>query len=101
MNIRLKVPSTAGIGSTNEVKVQVRDEDGKDINATADHKTPGAMLTVTERVEAGGSMNVSGSNFEGFSTLSEATIGGNNVLPSPSPETNGRALSSSRCACLS
>ena len=88
VSIELTVPSTAGIGGTNPVEVKVRDEVGVDIKATANHKTPGAMITVTDQAQAGGMITISGSNFQSFSILSEVTVGGQNVLPSPAPETN-------------
>ena len=49
--IRMVVPSDAGIGTTNKVKVQVRNQ--LDINASADHKTPGSMITLPETAQVG------------------------------------------------
>ncbi len=86
VNINLTVPASAGIGATNSVEVRVRAEDS--IKASADHKTPGAMITVSEQAQAGGMLTISGSNFQSFSILSEVLVGGQNVLPSPAPETD-------------
>ena len=89
-SIMLTVPSDAGIGATNPVVVSVRDSDDEDeidvdISATADHKTPGAAITVPEEAQVGTLITISGSNFEGFSTLS-VNIGGKTATPTPSPE---------------
>ena len=84
--IRMVVPSDAGIGTTNKVKVQVRNQ--LDINASADHKTPGSMITLPENAQVGTRITVSGTNFEPFTTLREVTIGGTDALPSPAPETD-------------
>ena len=84
--IRMVVPSDAGIGTTNKVKVQVRNQ--LDINASADHKTPGSMITLPETAQVGTRITVSGTNFEPFTTLREVTIGGTDALPSPAPETD-------------
>ena len=90
VSIRVTVPNTAGIGETNEVEVQVREEPS--IKASADHKTPDSMITLTPEVRSGGLITISGTNFAGFSTLSEVMVGGHDVKPSPAPETdkNGR-----------
>ena len=84
--IRMDVPSDAGIGTKNKVKVQVRS--ALDINATADHKTPGSMITLPEIAQVGTRMTITGTNFEPFSVLEEVSVGGNNALPSPAPETD-------------
>ena len=86
VSIRLTVPSAAGIGKTNTV--EVRDRTEATIKATASHKTPGAMLTVPERAQSGSTITISGSNFQGFSTLSEVMIGGQDAKPAPAPETD-------------
>ncbi len=86
VHVRLTVPSNAGVGKTNTVKVEVREETS--ISATANHSTPGAMIMVTEEAHAGGTITITGSNFEGFSILSEVTVGGQRAVPSPAPETD-------------
>lgn len=84
--IRMDVPSDAGIGTTNDVKVEVRGT--ASINATAEHKTPGSMITLPETAQVGARITISGSNFEPFSILREVTVGGTDALPSPAPETD-------------
>ena len=84
--IRMDVPSDAGIGTTNDVKVEVRGDES--INATAEHKTPGSMITLPETAQVGTRITVSGSNFEPFTALREVLIGGTDALPSPAPETD-------------
>ena len=86
VSVRFAVPSGAGIGETNKVKVEVRGT--TTINASADHKTPGAMLVLPERGQAGGTITIKGHNFAPFSTLSEVMIGNQNAKPSPAPETD-------------
>ena len=87
-HIRLEIPSGAGVGATNPIKVDVRnplEEDHDDfveidISAEADHKTPGSMIQVPESAQVGVLAAISGSNFEPFRSLT-VTIGGNDVTP--------------------
>ncbi len=94
-NVRFEVPDkvnsdTDNIGRTNKVEVKVRNN--SDIKASADHKTPDSMIEVTQEAQAGSKITITGSNFKSFSVLDEVKIGGENVKPSPAPETdkNGR-----------
>ena len=84
--IRMEVPSDAGIGTTNKVKAQVRVT--MSINASADHATPGSMITLPEVARVGTRITITGTNFEPFSVLKEVSVGGNDALPSPAPETD-------------
>ncbi len=86
VSIDVMVPSTAGIGASNTVEVSARNEPS--IKGSATHRTPGAMITVSDEAQAGGMITISGSNFQSFSILSEVLVGGQNVLPSPAPETD-------------
>ena len=87
-HIRLEIPSGAGVGATNPIKVDVRnplEEEHDDfveidISAEADHKTPGSMIQVPESAQVGVLAAISGSNFEPFRSLT-VTIGGNDVTP--------------------
>ena len=85
-SLRLQIPSDAGIGTTNKVKVQVRNQ--LSINASADHKTPGAMITLPAQAQSGSTITITGGNFAPFSVLSKVTIGTQNAMPSPAPETD-------------
>ena len=78
VHIRLEIPSDAGVGKTNEVKVEVRGTSS--INATEDHKTPGPAIMVPEQAQVGTLITISGSNFEPFSNL-EVRIGGRDATP--------------------
>ena len=88
IHIRLEIPSDAGVGATNEVKVDTRnplEEDDDDyvaftISAKADHKTPGPMITVPETAQVGTLAAISGTNFEPFTSLS-VMIGGKSATP--------------------
>ena len=84
-HIRLEIPSDAGVGKKNEVKVEVRGTTS--INATAEHKTPGSAIMVPETAQVGTLVTVSGTNFEPFSNL-DVRIGGKDATPSPGPETD-------------
>ncbi len=84
-HIRLTIPSDAGVGETNTVKVESRSDE--DINASADHKTPGSTLMIPEAAQVGTLVTFSGTNFEPF-VLLDLSIGGVDVNPSPAPETD-------------
>jgi len=84
-HIRLEIPSDAGVGKTNTVKVEVRGTTS--INAEAEHKTPGSAITVPETAQVGTLITLSGTNFEPFSNL-DVRIGGRDATPSPGPETD-------------
>jgi hypothetical protein len=86
VNMSFEVPAGAGIGARTTVKVYVIGSDT--IKAETKHSTPGPMLTTTSPVQPGGQMTITGSNFKGFSTLSEIKVGGQNVLPAPAPVTD-------------
>ena len=86
VNMSFEVPAGAGIGASSTVEVYVIGS--PTIKADAKHSTPGPMLTTTSPVQAGGQMTISGSNFKGFSTLSDIRVGGQNVLPAPAPVTD-------------
>ncbi len=87
ISIRLEIPSGAGVDATNTVMVQSRsDADDVDISAKADHKTPGAMITLPEAVQVGTLATISGTNFDVFSRLT-VTIGGRTATPTGA-ETN-------------
>ena len=87
-SIRLRIPSGAGVGHTNEVAVAVRSSDENvNISATAIHETPGPAIMVPETAQIGSLITISGTNFEPFTTL-EVEIGGREATPSPGPETD-------------
>ncbi len=93
VSVRLDIPSDAGVGSTNEVMVKVRPSDTEtyadlNINAKADHKTPGPAITVSAQAQVGDTITISGTNFASFSTLTTVAIGGLDAKPSPAPETD-------------
>ena len=86
-HIRLTVPSNAGIGQPNDVEVQSRTDKGDDINAKAEHKTPGSMITLEDTAQVGSMTTISGTNFAVFSQLT-VKIGSLTVTPTPAPETD-------------
>ena len=77
-HIRLEIPSDAGVGTTNEVRVEVRNQTS--INDTAEHKTPGPAITLPETALVGDLMTVSGTNFEPFTSL-DIIVGGKDATP--------------------
>ena len=84
-SIRLTVPANAGVGDDNPVVVEAQAD--TDINASADHSTPGSAITLPEEAQVGSLMTVSGTNFAVFSTLS-VRLGTHTVTPTPVPETD-------------
>ena len=84
-HIRLEIPSDAGVGSPNEVKVEVRSDvlvkEEKSISATAEHNTPGPAITVPEQAQVGTLATISGTNFEPFTSLT-VMVGGKDATPS-------------------
>ena len=91
VSVRLTIPSTAGVGSSNEVMVKTRPASGDagvNISAKETHKTPGPGITVTAEARVGGHITISGTNFASFSQLTTVTVGGLNAMPSPAPETD-------------
>ena len=87
VRVRMDVPADVDPGETKKVRIQVRNYED-DIFAEADHSTPGATLVVTEMVQAGGTITITGSNFESFSVLERVEVGDHNAKPSPAPETD-------------
>ena len=83
LSVKLTVPSDAGIDSENKVEVVSRRN--ADIKASADHKTPGSAITVSQEVQPGGMLTISGTNFAIYSTVKSAMIGDEDVTPSPKP----------------
>ena len=83
VSLRLEIPGGAGVGATNMVKVQVRPatpDPNVKISATAEHKTPGPMITLPETAQVGTLATVSGTNFAVFSLLT-VELGTHNVTP--------------------
>ena len=91
VSVRLTIPADVASGSSNKVKVASRTEVNGvkvSISASADHKTPGPTLTVTQEVTEGGTITISGENWKGFSIIDEVKVGDQKALPSPAPETD-------------
>ncbi len=86
ISMAFDVPSGAGIGDSATVEVYVIGTPS--IDADAKHSTPDPVITTSGPVQAGGEITITGSNFKGFSTLSDLRVGGQESLPSPAPETD-------------
>ena len=83
-HIRLTIPSNAGVGASNDVKVLSRTEvDGVrvDISDTAKHTTPGPAITLPDTAQVGTMVTISGSNFEPFTSIT-VMVGGRDATPS-------------------
>ena len=87
----LKVPLSAGIPSTNSVKIRYRDAAGSEVSDTVAHKVPSAILTVEPAEGVQGTQStVTGTGFKAFNTVTTLTIGGAGVLPGTNPTTDSQ-----------
>ena len=88
----ITVPSGNDPGSTLEVEAvaQVqRVPASEKSSATADHKLPDAVITLSpSEVVAGGSLTITGTNYNGFRQISQIEVGGQTVTPVPAPSTD-------------
>jgi hypothetical protein len=82
------VPSTAGIPSANTVTAT----SGGSGAASEDHAIPGSTIVIDPTTAvSGNSIDVTGSNFPGFVSVTVMNIGGIAAIPTPAPatDTNG------------
>ena len=89
---QIRVPLNAQIPSTNKVKVSF-DGTGTtgQIMQQVAHRVPGARITVTPSSGSGGTIaTLTGDGFKGFTTLTDVTVGGIVVVPSPGSPSVGR-----------
>ena len=92
ITLSFRVPLRASIPSTNTVRATF--SFGEGINAgtvieTTIHEVPGATITLSaSEGKAGDTLTVTGEGFKGFQSITELTIGGQDVIPSPKPATN-------------
>jgi len=93
-----KVPTSAGIPSTNTVTATSAfssSTDGVQVQLTgsATHKVPGATVTADPISSASGeTITITGTGFPGFVGLDVFTIGGVSAKPSPTPATDGDGI---------
>jgi hypothetical protein len=81
------VPLSAGIPSINTV-LATDNTTLKEV--TVVHQLPNPGLTITPgSAFPGSTISVSGTSFPAFTILTGLTIGGNNAIPSPAPNTDG------------
>ena len=86
----ITVPSGNDPGTKADVEAvaQVQDATTK-ASAEAKHKLPDATISLSpEDANAGGSLTITGSNYQGFRQISLIEVGGQTVTPVPAPSTD-------------
>ncbi len=87
----LRIPTTAGIPSTNTVKVEFEDSDGVNVVTTVTHEVPEGAISLSQTSGAPGSaVSVSGVGFKAFVPVQEVKVGAIEVTPSPTPSTDAQ-----------
>lgn len=89
--VELRVPRAAAIPSTNQVRVEFRDDDGALVSTLAAHDVPGAALTLTPNAGPPGTLvTVAGQGFREFVPAQWVKVGSLEVTPAPRPATDGQ-----------
>lgn len=87
----LRIPTTAGIPSTNTVKVEFEDSDGVNVVTTVTHDVPEGAISLSQTSGAPGAVvSVSGVGFKAFVPVQEVKVGAIEVTPSPTPSTDAQ-----------
>lgn len=85
----LRVPRNAAAPSTNQVRVEFRDDEGALVATVAAHDVPGAALTLSPAAGPPGTMiTASAQGFRGFMPVQSVTVGNIEVTPAPRPATD-------------
>ena len=89
----LRIPTTAGIPSTNTVKVEFDDSNDVKVVTTVTHEVPEGAITLSEYSGAPGSeITISGEGFKAFVPVQSVKVGNIEVTPSPNPSTDGQGM---------
>ena len=89
----LRIPTTAGIPSTNTVKVEFDDSNDVKVVTTVTHDVPEGAIMLSEYSGAPGSkITISGEGFKAFVPVQSVKVGNIEVTPSPNPSTNGQGM---------
>ena len=87
----LRIPTGAGIPSTNTVKVTFEDDNDVSVVTTVTHSVPeGAISLSASSGPAGTQVSVSGQGFKAFVPVQEVNVGSIEVTPSPAPSTDAQ-----------
>ena len=89
----LRIPTTAGIPSTNTVKVEFDDSNDVKVVTTVTHGVPEGAILLSEYSGAPGSkITISGEGFKAFVPVQSVKVGNIEVTPSPNPSTDGQGM---------
>ena len=89
----LRIPTTAGIPSTNTVKVEFDDSNDVKVVTTVTHDVPEGAIMLSEYSGAPGSkITISGEGFKAFVPVQSVKVGNIEVTPSPNPSTDGQGM---------
>ena len=87
----LRIPTTAGIPSTNTVKVEFEDFYNVKVVTTVTHEVPeGAIRLSADSGSSGSRVTISGEGFKAFVPVQSVKVGSIEVTPSPNPSTDGQ-----------
>ena len=89
----LRIPTTAGIPSTNTVKVEFDDFNNVKVVTTVTHDVPeGAINLSADSGSSGSKVTISGEGFKAFVPVQSVKVGNIEVTPSPNPSTDGQGM---------
>ena len=89
----LRIPTTAGIPSTNTVKVEFDDFNNVKVVTTVTHEVPeGAIRLSADSGSSGSRVTISGEGFKAFVPVQSVKVGNIEVTPSPNPSTDGQGM---------
>ena len=93
---QLRIPTTAGIPSTNTVKASYTFGPNSTIRSTAvTHDVPEGIITLSETSGGPGStVTVSGEGFKSFVPVSSVMLGSIEITPAPKPNTDANGMMS-------
>ena len=87
----LRIPTGAGIPSTNTVKVTFEDDNDVSVVTTVTHSVPeGAISLSADSGPAGTQVSISGQGFKAYVPVQEVNVGSIEVTPSPAPSTDAQ-----------
>ncbi len=87
----LRIPTGAGIPSTNTVKVTFEDDNDVSVVTTVTHSVPeGAISLSADSGPAGTQVSITGQGFKAYVPVQEVNVGSIEVTPSPAPSTDAQ-----------
>ena len=89
----LRIPTTAGIPSTNTVTVEFDDVNDVTVVTTVTHDVPEGIIKLSSTSGSPGSeITISGEGFKTFVPVQSVKVGNIEVTPSPNPSTDGQGM---------